>query len=378
MRAFRIILTLLILAGVAVLCVVRWDAWFTNPPEPQWTGDTITYSFHTFGDDSVPGFEYNGIAWEDLREPDTLRILLFGDVHNSLTHAQWEAVANRHPQTDCYAQLGDFVERGYFYYNQKLYHDLQGTAFDSLPLINVPGNHEYRKGIRRTLPDYWTETFRHPHNGPLGFDGTTYFVDFEDLRLIAINTNGLQHIHEMTRVNTWLKKTIQTAGDRFVMVIMHHPVHSCGAGRQNIHIAATFIRALDNVDIIFAGHDHNYSRRLPYVNTNSATKFYLHKLGKRDSRVASGVQLYEDIALYGDTLRMQTRLLDSGDIYDEVLIVRHGDSKEIIESIPATPEIINIPQKYINSDKRKVQRFHSRREKRLNPAPVVSLPDTVR
>ena len=322
MRVFKIILTILILAGVTTLCVVRWNAWFGNPPEPAWTNDTLEYSFYTFGQDSIPGFGFNGLTWEECDNPDTLEILLFGDVHNSVTHTQWQTVAARHPHVDCYAQLGDFVERGYFYYSQMLYHELSGTAFDNLPIINVPGNHEYRKGIIRKLPDYWTEKFQHPHNGPLGFEGTTYYVDFDNLRVVAINTAGLQHLHHYTRVKAWVKKVISEANDRFVMVIMHHPVHSSSAGRLNLAVAISLIRPLADADLVFAGHDHNYARRLPYVNTNAAKKSYKPKSGKRDTLVTSGVQLYEDIAVYGDTMRMQTRLLESGDIYDEVFIVR--------------------------------------------------------
>lgn len=366
MRIFKIILLILALTGGAVLCAIRWNAWFGNPHEPQWMGDTIDYSFHTFGQENVPGFEYNGIAWDDLCDPDTLKLLLFGDVHNSIRHDQWEAIGKRHPQTDFYVQLGDFVERGYFYYNQQLYHDLRGTAFDSLAIINVPGNHEYRKGIRRTLPDYWTKTFIHPQNGTLEFKGTTYYVDFEDLRIIALNTNGLQHLHEYTRANAWVKSAIDGAGDRFVIVIMHHPVHSCGVGRRNIAISSAFLRPLNQADLVFAGHDHNYARRLPFVNTNSATKFYLHNLNKRNARVGSGQQWYEDIAIYGDTLRMRTRMVDTGALYDEVLIIRHEGNREIIDNGIGLPEVIAMPPKYVNSDKRKVRTFISRREKRLS------------
>ena len=351
------------------MCVVRWNTWFGNPPEPEWTADTLDYTFYTFGQDSVPGFEHNGLEWEDLREPDTLQMLLFGDVHNSITHSQWDSIAKRHPHADFYVQLGDFVERGYFYYNQKLYHELCGTGFDSLPIINVPGNHEYRKGLRRTLPDYWQETFPQPQNGPLGFEGTTYYVDFSDLRLIAINTNGLQHLHDYTRVNTWVKDALSEAEGRFVIVIMHHPVHSSGAGRQNIRVATTFIRALHKADLVFAGHDHNYARRLPYIDINSSTKTYLHRLSKRDTRVASGVQLYENVTIYGDTLHLQTLIMNSGELYDEVRIVRHGNKRTILDFTPATPEIIETPERYKRDDSHKVERFRTRRSSRLSDNP---------
>ncbi len=367
MRKVWIIIVIIILTGGIVLCAIRWNAWFGNPPEPLWTGDIIDYDFHTFGDDSVPGFDYTGLEWADKKQPDTLEMLVFGDVHNYLRRAQWQTVANRHPQADCYMQIGDFVERGYEYYNQMLYHELNGTPFDSLPIINVPGNHEYRKGVIRTLPDYWTKTFKHPHNGPINFEGTTYYVDLEKVRVIAINTNGLQFLHDFTRVNTWLKSVIADADDRFVVVIMHHPVFSSGMGRQNINIMLTFARALQNADLVFAGHDHTYARNLPFVNINSAEKFYLHKLSSRFTRVGAGMQVYEDVRIYGDTLHLQTRYINSGEVYDDVLIIRTDEGKEIIDNAVNLPETIDVPERYLGRKNWKTKTFAKRRIKRLRP-----------
>ena len=367
MRKVWIIVLIIILTGGIVLCAIRWNAWFGNPPEPIWTGDIIEYSFPTFGQDSVPGFEFTGLDWEDTKVPDTLEILVFGDVHNSLHHAQWQQVALRHPHADCYMQIGDFVERGYEYYNQMLYRELMGTPFESLPIINVPGNHEYRKGVIRTLPDYWTATFKHPLNGPINLEGTTYYVDLEDARIIAINTNGLQYLHDFTRVNTWLKRVISEADDRFVIVIMHHPVFSSGMGRQNVNVMLTFARALKDADLVFAGHDHTYARCLPYVNINSAEKFYLHKLSPRFTRVGAGMQLYEDVHIYGDTIHLQTRIVDSGEVYDDVVIVRNEEGKQIIDNAANLPETIGKPAKYEHKTNWKTKKFAKRLLKRLHP-----------
>ncbi len=367
MRKVWIIILSIILAAGILLCALRWNAWFGNPPEPMWTGDIIDYSFHTFGDDSVPEFYYTGLEWADTKQPDTLEMLVFGDVHNSLQRNQWQSVADRHPNADCYLQVGDLVERGYAYYNQMLYHELIGTSFDSLPIINVPGNHEYRKGVIRTLPDYWMETFNHPQNGPINFEGTTYFVDLNETRVIAINTNGLQFLHDYTRVNAWLKQVIADAEDRFIIVIMHHPVFSSGMGRQNINIMLEFMRPLKKADIVFAGHDHTYARRLPYVNINSAEKFYLHKLSSRFTRVGAGMQLYADVRIFGDTLHLQTRLIDSDELYDDVLIVRSETGREIIDKATTLPERIDIPARYQNKSNWKTKTFAKRRLKRLQP-----------
>ena len=392
-RSIYRILVLLLLAGGIVLCVVRWKVWFGNPEEPIWEGDTIAYTFHTFSEETLDGFiKYEGehsVVWQDLHVPDTLSFLLLGDVHNGIDSLHWDAIARRHPNLDFYAQLGDFIERGYFYYEQQLVSELEGTPFEQLPIVCTPGNHEYRKGIVRRLPELWYTVFPQPQNGPERFKGTTYYVDFPDLRFIVIDTNGLQRLSDYTIVNTWVRKTLQEAGDRFTVVMMHHPVFSASIGRQNPLINLTFKRVLKDADIVFAGHDHNYARRLPFIVTNSAQKFYLNKVSDKDTRICSGKQLYTVVNLVRntsssgtssavtDTLSVETRLMETGEMYDLVKVVHQPDTtraesetsgafiRTYIEPMNDSPEIIELPEKYKGKNSRKVQRFLQKRAARL-------------
>ncbi|MBR1480901.1 MAG: metallophosphoesterase [Paludibacteraceae bacterium] len=366
-----VILTVLI-AGGAVLCATRWRAWFGNPPEPEWTGDTIPPRFCCFGDAEVPEFVCRYGVWCDTVSPDTLTLLLLGDVHNSITRPQWDSLSARHPGVEVYAQLGDFLERGYPYYVYRLAESLRGTRFDSLPLLAVPGNHEYYKGLRRTLPPLWTDLFHNPHNGPQDFPGTTYYVDFRHLRFIVIDTNGLQRVRDYTRVNYWLRQTMQQAGDRFVVVMMHHPVYSAGAGRQNVPVYLTFRRPLAEADLVFAGHDHNYARRLPFVDTNSAVKTYIHKLSPAFERVGAGCRFYQLLTLTADTMYMETRLFDSGELYDRVAVSRDAEGRRTYDvSSDLGEERIELPERYRDrTDKpsARIRRFLNRRAARQRAA----------
>ena len=371
-RITTIIITLLILVGGATLCVLRWNAWFGNPDEPTFTGDTLTCTLPTFGYDSVPGFVSTDQGWQDINEPDTLRMIILGDGHNSITRGQWDTLAMRHPDVDCYAQVGDLLERGYFYYAQMLYKEIDSTLFCRIPILATPGNHEYRKGLVRRLPQAWYEMFPNPSNGPQRFLGTSYYVDFPTLRFIVIDTNGLQRLSDYTIVNTWLAGVLRSAGSRFTVVMMHHPVWSCGAGRQNIPIWLSFFRVLKRADIVFSGHDHNYARRMPkhnnnsiYIGLNSARKFYMNKVSARDKRICSGRQLYELLSIYGDTLRAQTYLMDSGELYDEITLIGHGAARQIVDTTATMPEIIDLPAKYAKRNDIKVRRFRNRRSQRL-------------
>lgn len=318
MKWFRAILLVIILVGGAVLCAVRWHAWFANPVEPEFEGDTISYHFFTFGQDSVPGFVPTSNGWRDTIGPDTLQFILLGDVHNAVDSIQWALMAERHPKLDFYAQLGDFMERSYFYYAQQLYHQLNGTAFAQLPVITCPGNHEYMKGVVRRLPDTWYQIFAHPLNGPQRFLGSTYYVDFPSLRLVVIDTNGLQTISDFTIVHTWAMKALMSSGNRFRIVMMHHPVYSSAHGRQNILIYLAFRSLASKSDLIFSGHDHNYVRQLPFVGTNSTRKYHRPKNSAAPSYATK--QLYELITITSDSLWMETRLIDSGELCDSVVL----------------------------------------------------------
>ena len=246
-----LILVVIILTGSTILCVLRWDAWFVIPPEPEWRGDTLSTRFVTFNDDTV----------YTCQQTDTLSMVVLGDVHNTLNTSDYLQIAALCPDMQCYAQLGDFVDREQFYYKQWLEHQLAGTPFDSLPMMTCPGNHEYLKGINKQLPDSWYKSFPMPQNGPAYGLGSTYYVDFRDLRFIAIDTEDPFILSDHTRLNTWVKNTISSACQPWVVVMMHRPVFSTRKGRVNPTVWLSLVHALKGADVIFSGHDHTYARR---------------------------------------------------------------------------------------------------------------------
>ena len=76
----------------------------------------------------------------------------------------------------------------------------------------------------------------------------------------------------------------------------------------------------------------------------------------------------EDISidLKNDTLTMQTYMMDSGQLYDEVLIIRHPDgTKQVIDNAATWAERIELPEKYQNRQHEiKVRRFLNKRRNR--------------
>ena len=266
---------------------------------------------------------------------DTLSFILLGDIHNSLSNDQMTTIAQRHQDADFYAQLGDWMERPYLYYEQMMYQSLLGTGLDTLPVVAVPGNHEHLKGLVKTLPEHWQEIFPNPQNGPARFLGTSYFVDFPQLRLIALNTDGLMWMSDYTQVGFWLKKTLREAGNKFTIVMMHHPIYSTADGRFNPLIWLAFRGAMREADVVVSGHDHNYARRTEhykarfwkkeeptiFIATNASNKKYPVKENNKYEASLAGEPVYEYIFVTPSSLQISTYSIYSSELIDKVEII---------------------------------------------------------
>ena len=320
------IVGLCLLAGGATTCAIRWEAWFGNPPEPEYNEPIIAHQFITFDNDSV----------SNALQRDTLSFLLLGDIHNSLTNSDMSLLSERHPDIQFWAQMGDWMERPYLCYEQMMYQSLLGTRLDSLPIVAIPGNHEYLKGIVKTLPEHWKTIFPNPQNGPARFLGTTYYVDFPQLRLIALDTDGLHRVSDYTQVAFWLKNNLRNAGKKFTVVMMHHPVYSFAQGRSNPLMWLAFHSAMREADVVFSGHDHNYARHTEhykarfwkkeeptiFIGTNASIKKYPVKENKKYEASLSGEPVYEHIFVTPNTLHISTYTIHSGERIDNVEIIR--------------------------------------------------------
>jgi hypothetical protein len=134
----------------------------------------------------------------------------------------------------------------------------------------------------------------------------------------------------------WLKKTLLDAGKKFTIVMMHHPVYSTAEGRFNPFIWLAFHGVMREADVVFSGHDHNYARRTEhykarfwkkeeptiFIGTNASAKKYPVKENNKYEASLSGEPVYEYIFVTPTILNISTYNLLSGEVIDEVEIVR--------------------------------------------------------
>lgn len=142
----------------------------------------------------------------------------------------------------------------------------------NIPLVPVVGNHEvniepvddrFEKILNQTYSDL-------KPNGYLdSYNKTAYYLDFEDTRLIILNAFHYGSTHRLSENQlNWFKK-IASESKRNKLVFIHSPAFPTGAHLGHCldlypEDRDAFWGIIDScdVDIVFSGHEHNYSRRI--------------------------------------------------------------------------------------------------------------------
>lgn len=203
----------------------------------------------------------------------------------------------------------------------------------------------------------WRPQFTLPENGPAGMEETVYYLDFQGMRIIALNSN-IRDEAQLRQQTEWLASVLESSDARWTAVTFHHPVFSSAEGRSNEHLRTAWKPLFDKyqVDLVMQGHDHTYARgqvqnlaqganaRVPasgtvYVNSVSGSKMYEIKDDRWDrfedvemQRGAENTQLYQVIHVEQDTMEYRSYTV-TGELYDAFDLVKqeNGLPNELVE-----------------------------------------------
>ena len=242
-----------------------------------------------------------------------------------------------------------------------------GFIHSMIPSFPTPGNHEFRaknmeemEKNERSLSVQWRPQFTLPMNGPKGLEETVYYMDYQDVRMISLDSNRDLEIQA-----TWLDSLLEKNPKKWVILTYHHPMFSASNGRDNEEMRALWKPIFDKyrVDLALQGHDHAYARGrvapgenvveginlkdqtgTAYVVSVSGGKMYdigddwSMKGGQRD-RIAENTQLFQVITVEGDRLKYESYTA-IGELYDAFDLVKNEDGlNQFIElRVNAVPE----------------------------------------
>lgn len=155
------------------------------------------------------------------------------------------------PTPDIIVASGDLTEAGVVEDYRTLRELFAGCPVPVLPMV---GNHDLRETFRQVFPEVPT------HDGFI-----QYVVDRGALRLILLDTleegrHGGSFCETRAR---WLDERLREAGDRPVVVFLHHPPVQTGIDWMTIHEAEPWAARVEgvisrykNVVAVLAGHIH--------------------------------------------------------------------------------------------------------------------------
>lgn len=316
------------------------------------------------------GSEGNWSEWFQFRtasqEPQPFTFLYFGDAQNDLK-SMWSRTVREafitEPKADFMLHAGDLVNVGNNDNEWGEWFYAGGWMFGMMPSVATPGNHEYpRIDDKRQLSIQWKPTFTLPENGPEGLEETVYYLDYQGMRMVSLNSQAMMIDDAVMKTQSeWLDQTLAASEQKWKIVTHHHPVYSSGAGRDNEEMRNLLqpIYEKYQVDLVLQGHDHTYGRgrNIPtgqkvkegpvYVVSVSGPKMYPHSFDPSMERVASNTQLYQTVRIAGDTLeyRAYTAI---GKLYDAFDLLKKADgTNTFVDRVPSgVPERTELPSRY--------------------------------
>ena len=180
---------------------------------------------------------------------------------------------------------------------------------DGAALLAVLGNHDVAYGNG----DAQVET--------LGLPGRWYSVEIESVLFIGLDSNLVADSEQ----TTWLETTLANSDPtQWVIVAMHHPAYSAGYHGATSDVQKSWVPLFEqyDVDLVLAGHDHDYQRMFPingvhYIVSGGGSQLRATRFADYTSYAAS-VLHFVDIEVWDD--RMDLTAVSKDGPFDQVTI----------------------------------------------------------
>ena len=197
--------------------------------------------------------------------------------------------------------------------------DAYASILGNVPVFPTSGNHDYETDAGAPF----RQVFSLPENGLPAGEERWYSFDWGDIHFVALDTERVEAAQ-----TAWLADDLSRNLLPWTIVYLHRPPYSSGEHGSHAAVRRAFtpIFADYGVDVVFAGHDHDYERTVAidgvtYIVTGGGGH------GTRSVGRSSFTAFSEDVLhfVYGevDAERMLLHAIDAtGREFDSVRIER--------------------------------------------------------
>ena len=182
-----------------------------------------------------------------------------------------KSILKEHPEIKFILSAGDSTDCGQHEQQWNgMFAGLEGII-ESVPFMLALGNHDnrgfedYEKGTGRYYAEpaeFFCNQFcrSYPDNGAENWKTENYSFDYGDAHFIVFSINGPEETNE------WAIKDLKKTGKNWKLGTYHFPIYYSGTDCQNDDAYPVMRESMEMCDIMFSGHEHNFSRSCPIRN----------------------------------------------------------------------------------------------------------------
>ena len=297
----------------------------------------------------------NGEQWSEWfqfrtahDQPEPFSFIYFGDAQNNIRSLWSRAIRSailESPRARFLIHAGDLVNHGDSDDEWGEWFDAAGWLFAMVPSLPATGNHEYysEKTSAKRLSPYWGPQFMLPENGIAELKETVYYIDYQGVRIIVLNSNK-----KLEKQARWLEDILDRNPNHWTVIAFHHPVNTTYYIENEKKLDTIWKPIFEkyNVDLILQGHEHIYARGFGretntrqaagplYITSVSGPKMYKIKNRRWLDRVGENLQLFQVISVSRNILHYRA-ITVTGELYDAFNLLKEKNGKKVfIERIP--------------------------------------------
>ena len=294
---------------------------------------------------------------------DRFSFLFVGDVQDTIggiANSLLRGALGHHPDCEFLVCGGDLIERPANQYWAETFRTLDSIG-QSMPILNVTGNHDYLKGVIQRLERRFPLIFSYFLDSKVE-DNMVYTLKYGNAQIFVLDSN--REFPYLWTQRQWLEEQLQHSTAKWKILVLHHPLYSI-KGKNNIIQRWMFDDLLHQygVDLVLQGHEHAYARMTGhykngapsapvYTVSHRSPKNYRIYFDEHFDRFGIYGRYYQTVNVHGDTLAMATYNANTHALYDSLMIVMNPDKranwrpvidlgKNIPENLDFTPDPAN-------------------------------------
>ena len=262
-----------------------------------------------------------------------------GGIANKLLMEAWA----QHPEVEFLVCGGDLTERPANQYWNETFRDLDSIG-QSMPVLNVTGNHDYFKGIIRRLERRFPLVFSYFLDSKVG-DNMVYTLNYGNAQIFVLDSN--REFFYLWSQRKWLEEKLQQSEAKWKILVLHHPLYSIKKKNNNLIQRWMFDDLVRQygVDLVMQGHEHAYARRIGgdykngapaipvYTVSHCSPKNYRIRFDESFDKYGISSRYYQTVNVSGDTLSMATYDANTHALYDSLMVLVSPNKVHLVRDL---------------------------------------------